>query len=141
MVAVSAASGSIYLPSFLSFSVPLILPLALMHIVSGNDSLVMTGFLLIMFLAVSFFLAARGNTQFRQLLRSQFHNAELMQRLAEEKVNAERAVIAKSRFLAAASHDLRQPLHAMGLFLSALRQRELDKKKLEIIDDMGKPSE
>jgi signal transduction histidine kinase/CheY-like chemotaxis protein len=141
MVAVSAASGSIYLPSFLSFSVPLILPLAVTHFVSGNDTLVMTGLLLIMFLAVSFFLAARGNAQFRQLLRSQFQNAELMQRLAEEKRIAERAVIAKSRFLAAASHDLRQPLHAMGLFLSALRQHEHNKKKLEIIDDMGKSSE
>ena len=64
-----------------------------------------------------------------------------MRRLAEEKRIAERAVIAKSRFLAAASHDLRQPLHAMGLFLSALRQREHNKKKLEIIDDMSKSSE
>jgi len=141
MVAVSAASGSIYLPSFLSFSFPLIIPLSVTHIVSGNDSLVMTGLLLLMFLAVNFFLAARSNVQFRQLLRSQFKNAELMQRLAEEKQVAERAVIAKSRFLAAASHDLRQPLHAMGLFLSALRQREQSEKKLEIIDDMGKSSE
>lgn len=141
MVAVSAASGSIYLPSFLSFSVPLILPLAVTHIASGNDSLIMTGLLLIVFLAVNFFLAVRSNGQFRQLLRSQFQNAELMQRLGEEKRIAERAVIAKSRFLAAASHDLRQPLHAMGLFLSALRQREHNQKKLEIIDDMGKSSE
>lgn len=141
MIAVSAASGSIYLPSFLSFSVPMILPLAVMHIASDNDTLVMTGMLLMAFLAVNFFLAARGHGQFRQLLRSQLQNAELMQRLSEEKRNAERAVIAKSRFLAAASHDLRQPLHAMGLFLSALRQREHDHKKLDIIDDMGKSSE
>ena len=141
MVAVSAASGSIYLPSFLSFSVPLIMPLATMHMASGNDALVLTGLLLIMFLAVNFFLAARGHSQFKQLLRSQFQNAELMLRLGEEKRIAERAVIAKSRFLAAASHDLRQPLHAMGLFLSALRQREFDDKKLEIIDDMEKSSE
>lgn len=141
MVAVSAASGSIYLPSFLSFSVPLILPLALTHISSGNDSLVLTGLLLIMFLAVNFFLSVRGNSHFRELLRSQIENNELMNRLAEEKRIAERAVIAKSRFLAAASHDLRQPLHAMGLFLSALRQREFDDKKLEIIDDMANSSE
>ncbi len=141
MVAVSAASGSIYLPSFLSFSVPLILPLAITHISSGNDSLILTGLLLIMFLAVNFFLSVRGNSQFRELLRSQIKNDELMNRLAEEKRIAERAVIAKSRFLAAASHDLRQPLHAMGLFLSALRQREFDEKKLEIIDDMTNSSE
>ncbi len=141
MVAVSAGSGSVYLPSFLSFSVPLILPLAIIHILSGNDSLVLTGLLLIMFLVVNFFLAAKGNRQLRELIRSQFENDQLMERLAAEKQIAERAVIAKSRFLAAASHDLRQPLHAMGLFLSALRQRESTPKKLEIIDDMGKSAD
>lgn len=141
MVAVSAASGSIYLPSFLSFSVPLILPLGFTHIMSGSDSLVLIGLLLMMFLAVNFFLAARGHRQYRELIRSQLVNAELLESLAEEKQIAERAVIAKSRFLAAASHDLRQPLHAMGLFLSALRHAEKEPRQLEIIDDMGKSAE
>ena len=36
---------------------------------------------------------------------------------------AEIANRAKTQFFAAASHDLRQPLHAMGLFAEALRQR------------------
>ena len=36
---------------------------------------------------------------------------------------AEEAVAAKTRFLAAASHDLRQPLHAIGLFLDSLEKR------------------
>lgn len=40
--------------------------------------------------------------------------------LAEKKEDAERANIAKSRFLAAASHDLRQPMHALSLFVSDL---------------------
>ena len=141
MVAVSAASGSIYLPSFLSFSIPLVLPLSITHILSGNESLVLTGLLLILFLVVNFFLAARGHRQYRQLIRSQFENEELMVRLAGEKRIAERAVIAKSRFLAAASHDLRQPLHAMGLFLSALRRREADPVKLEILNDMNKSAQ
>ncbi|GAA4342162.1 hypothetical protein GCM10023144_43850 [Pigmentiphaga soli] len=33
---------------------------------------------------------------------------------------AEQATLARTRFLAAASHDLRQPLHAMGLFIDSL---------------------
>ncbi len=141
MVAVSAASGCVYLPSFLSFSIPLTLPLAITHILSGNDSLVLTGLLLIMFLAVNFFLAIRGQRQYRELIRSQFENQELMERLAGEKRIAERAIVAKSRFLAAASHDLRQPLHAMGLFLSALRRREKEPSKIEILNDMNKSAE
>jgi signal transduction histidine kinase len=42
--------------------------------------------------------------------------------LAAKKEEAERANIAKSRFFAAASHDLRQPLHALTLFVGALKE-------------------
>jgi len=38
-----------------------------------------------------------------------------------KKEEAERANVAKSRFLAAASHDLRQPMHALSLFTDSLR--------------------
>ena len=50
-------------------------------------------------------------------------NAELQLRLAQTQAareQAEQANVAKSRFFAAASHDLRQPLHSLGLFTSAL---------------------
>ena len=41
----------------------------------------------------------------------------------EARRSAEAASRAKTQFFAAASHDLRQPLHAMGLFAEALRQK------------------
>jgi signal transduction histidine kinase/ActR/RegA family two-component response regulator len=63
-----------------------------------------------------------------QSLESQVR--ERTQRLAEQNVGlehakaaAENATEAKSRFLAAASHDLRQPLHALTLFARALSRR------------------
>ncbi len=43
--------------------------------------------------------------------------------LTAQKQAAEAAVQVKSRFLAAASHDLRQPLHALTLLVAALKER------------------
>lgn len=48
---------------------------------------------------------------------------EATAKLAAQKDQAERANIAKSKFFAAASHDLRQPLHALVLFVGALKER------------------
>lgn len=45
------------------------------------------------------------------------------QEMREKKEEAEKANFDKTRFLAAASHDLRQPMHAMGLFVGELRNR------------------
>ncbi len=43
--------------------------------------------------------------------------------LVARKEEAERANLAKSKFLAAASHDLRQPMHALGMFVATLSQQ------------------
>jgi signal transduction histidine kinase/CheY-like chemotaxis protein len=45
--------------------------------------------------------------------------------LGAQKELAEAAAMAKSRFLAAASHDLRQPMHALNLYLGALDRFDL----------------
>ena len=47
--------------------------------------------------------------------------ATLERKVEERTHELELANMAKSRFLAAASHDLRQPLHALGLFVAQLR--------------------
>ncbi len=60
------------------------------------------------------------NTGLVEKLRQESHQADLA-RAAAEQANAD-----KSKFLAAASHDLRQPLHAMGLFLEALQRTSLN---------------
>ena len=46
---------------------------------------------------------------------------ELERKVAERTLELELAIAAKSRFFAMASHDLRQPLHALGLFVAQLR--------------------
>lgn len=57
--------------------------------------------------------------------RDQLENriARATTELQQKKDEAEQASAAKSRFLAAASHDLRQPLHALVLFSSELMSK------------------
>ncbi len=57
-------------------------------------------------------------------------NEKLMRDLEEKRQQAEAANAAKSRFFAAASHDLRQPLQAMILYLSVLDGGSSDVKTL-----------
>ena len=56
-----------------------------------------------------------------------------LQSARDEAIEANRS---KSRFLAAASHDLRQPLHAMTLFVSALKRRLPEGETGELIGNV-----
>jgi signal transduction histidine kinase/CheY-like chemotaxis protein len=77
--------------------------------------------------------ARRYGAQFEESVRLRFENEGLIARLRQEKILAEEASNAKSRFLAAASHDLRQPVHALSLFVAALRPRVTDKEALAML--------
>jgi signal transduction histidine kinase len=50
---------------------------------------------------------------------------------------AEAASRAKTQFFAAASHDLRQPLHAMGLFAEALRAKSRDPEVASLVNSIN----
>ena len=65
--------------------------------------------------------------------RIRFENRALLEALTARtaqaeaaRLHAERASLAKSQFLAAASHDLRQPLYALSLFSASLEDLRLD---------------
>ena len=59
--------------------------------------------------------------------------AEVTQELRLKKEEAEIATLAKSRFLAAASHDLRQPAHALGMLMARLGQLPMDAPMRELV--------
>ncbi|PWC83565.1 histidine kinase [Azospirillum sp. TSH100] len=64
-------------------------------------------------------------------------SADIREALARAHAEAERANQAKSRFLAAASHDLRQPFQAMSLFHHILMSKLDDPQQLEVASKLG----
>lgn len=58
--------------------------------------------------------------------------------LHRQKDRAELANRTKTQFLAAASHDLRQPLQALGMFSHALRRRVTDPATVELVEGVGR---
>ncbi|MEP2606257.1 NahK/ErcS family hybrid sensor histidine kinase/response regulator [Marinobacter sp.] len=65
------------------------------------------------------------NSQLRQEISER---AEVEARLRDAKMDAERANLSKTKFLAAVSHDLLQPLNAARLFTSALLEHSFGPK-------------
>ena len=75
--------------------------------------------------------------------RLELGHAEMAQRVAlatselrEKKEEAEIATRAKSQFLAAASHDLRQPTHALGMFVARLGQLPHDAQTRHLVTNL-----
>lgn len=122
----------------------LILPILLGNVMIGDH----THFILAAMLAVylAFVLnAGRGLGQtFELSLRRTFENEQLVGQLTEEKrraelaqQQAEQANLMKSRFLAAASHDLRQPMHALTLFVEALKSHVQGEKGDKLVGQVA----
>lgn len=63
-----------------------------------------------------------------------YYAQRLLRSNEEARKAAQDANLAKSRFLAQASHDLRQPVHAMGLFLHNLKQTGLSAEQRAITE-------
>ena len=78
---------------------------------------------------------------FEDSVRLRFRNERLYQELATERDQSIAANVAKSKFIAVASHDLRQPMHAVNVYLElinldnlpAIEKKSLSKIKSSII--------
>lgn len=72
--------------------------------------------------------------QERTILQQRIDDAT--QELRVKKDEAERASHDKSRFLAVASHDLRQPLHALGLYVAELQRKVSGAEQQHLVGKM-----
>ena len=112
-------------PTFLAFFVPSILPGIIGMAAQGQPQQNAFAVGLCIMSIIVLWSRQSFNRMFMDSMRLRFENLELIAGMTVQKESAEAANLAKSRILAAASHDLRQPIHALNLYLSAFAQIQL----------------
>ncbi|NLD70893.1 MAG: response regulator [Limnobacter sp.] len=138
----SVATTAGYRPLFVAYLLPtagaLTLAWAVLPSLVGASWLeaAMSG-LILMFCLVLLGLARDAWAAFSESFAIRLEQVALNRQLREALDDAEAASRAKTRFLASASHDLRQPLHTLSLFGAALEMRPLDERSHEIARSMN----
>jgi len=151
IIATATATISHIMPMYLSFILPLLLPTAYKFYSIGEPLYYWISFLILFYLIVSLIGTRRIRKLIKQSFDLRFENLDLIEdlqaqnRKTEEALNkVEQISDAKSSFFAAASHDLRQPLHSLGLFTATLGHSIKDdqqKALLKQVDDSVKTLE
>lgn len=119
--AASASQGFAYFQPSRAFICATLLPLTL-WLLSQSDRLhLILGCMLAIFVPILLWQGSKRHLAFIESLKLRFKNEFLARQLALQQKIAEDAGQAKSRFLAAASHDLRQPVQALAIFQELLR--------------------
>lgn len=125
-----------YRPAFYAAMVPLLLPITVSLLTTGDTTSMLLGIVPIVYGATLGYFYNNIHTTLLTSLKLRFDLARTADALVEQKSRAEQADQAKSRFLAAASHDLRQPLHAQGLFVEELQARSRDPECQRILSNL-----
>jgi two-component system, sensor histidine kinase len=126
-----------HLPASYAFIGPLLFAVIFGFSLRGDElSLTLAG-MGVAFLAINVLYTHDARRSIAESIALRFENLNLIDELKRQRAEAEAANIAKSKFLAAASHDLRQPLHALILFVSALDERIRYPEVRAIVDNIG----
>ncbi len=140
MIMVGLVAGTIvtshgYRPVFMGFVLPILGSVIFVWMFSADESLssLKIGSIIFLVVALGGVLYASSRDVYSAFMDSFAVSAQIEAALlAEQSANA-----AKTRFLAAASHDLKQPLNTLSMLSAALTLRDLDERSSTIAERMN----
>jgi len=141
LAAAALAMQSPCLPVFLAYAYTSLPALALSMFLLGGQVYIAMGIAGILYLITLTVFAYNLELTVKNSIELRFENIELIDQLQDAITETEEANRAKSVFLASASHDLRQPLHAMGLFIETLNGTKLDAYQQSVVKHVESASE
>lgn len=131
--AAASRSLGIFKKSYFVYVIPFAGLLAVRVFMLGGD-FVLLGLLVLVFIVMMCGLANDTSKELSVYLATKLENLDLAEKYKTAAAEAERANMAKSQFLTHVNHDLRQPIHAIGLLTESLRDQELDNEGMETLD-------
>jgi signal transduction histidine kinase/CheY-like chemotaxis protein len=133
LMAASAYTAAPFFPCLLAIAVCGVLPAAswMMHL--GTDTARLAALLLALALPFIAFIGMLGRRNIGALISSRLDLAEILDRQKQQTRMVEDALAERTRFFSAASHDLRQPLQALGFYTSLLATKGGDDSYREIV--------
>jgi signal transduction histidine kinase/ActR/RegA family two-component response regulator len=149
MVLMSLSAGAVSTtftstPAFVAFGAGLTVPAAMVWAFGGASLGPFMTLLMALFLGVQVRFSRQNLQMFAESYRMRLENRQLLNELSLQRQRLELARDAavaadhsKSRFLAAASHDLRQPLQSLSLSSSALARLSLPEPAREVAGDIS----
>lgn len=144
VASLSIQALAIYAPAFYPLVVLTLTPFIIRALVgaSPHELALAIPLCIALFTAIAF--GRRANLLGYESIRRRFENLDLIGALRRQREiadkarqQAEAANRSKTQFFAAASHDLRQPLHAMGLFAAALTEKIHDPEVLNVVNSIN----
>lgn len=141
----STANNAGLREGFLCFSIPLIVALTIAWSVTDFASLpkwlgVSMAILMLFYGSVLNEMSKNTSKMIEETFLLRFKDRQQKNLLEKALEQAETANKTKTRFLAAASHDLRQPLHTISLVSATLGLHKLQKESQKLVEILNKVS-
>jgi len=137
MGSLSAIASASFLPAFYAYTYPTVIPISILLLFQPDDLLRTMGVISLGYLPVISKFAHNLGKAMTESFQLRFENRELLREVTLRKEQAEDASREKSMFLANASHDLRQPLHALTLQAHLLKQTSLSKDQQPLVSALN----
>ncbi len=129
--------SSYWLPGYLLYAIPAVSMMIACLVFNGDSNERVLAFMLTLFLFMLISVSRKSRDQAYNGIRLRFENLDLIERLNQEKSRAEDANRAKTKFLASANHDLRQPVHALSLLSFSLKEEIKSEKGSRIFTQLS----